>query len=92
VFLKCLACTFKKFGGPVQDKGGKVASKMGIDLDGCKELCNENNACQSLVYQTKKKGCFLKDKKLIGTEQLVRKSSKFFSVRKICEKGNRSFI
>ena len=71
--------------GPVEDKGGAVGYEMGINLDECKELCNENNTCQSFVYHTKKNGCYLKDKELIGTEPLAREDPEFFSVRKICE-------
>jgi hypothetical protein len=65
---------------------------MGIGLDDCKELCNENNACESFVYQNKNKGCYLKDKELIGTEPIARKDPTFFSVRKICGKGNKTLI
>ena len=75
---------------------------MGIDLDECKELCNEKNECRSFVYQKmgkgkdgekiEKKGCYLKDKELIGTEKPVRKDPDFFSVRKVCKKGNGTLI
>ena len=61
---------------------------MGINLYECKQLCNEKNECQSFVYETKNRGCYLKDKELIGTEPLVKVNPKFFSVRKICKKGN----
>ena len=97
IFFVCLGCTFEKFDGPVRDKGDAVGFKMGINLDECKQLCNDNNECQSFVYQIKKgkkpkKGCYLKDKELIGTEPLVKVNPNFFSVRKICKKGNRKYF
>ena len=77
--------------GPVKVKGNAVGIAVkGITLNDCKELCNANIACESFAYAAKKDTCYLKDKKLTGTEALAEESTQYFSVRKTCQKGNRA--
>ena len=84
-----LVCTFEELRGPVRDKGGVVGHRMGVNMGECKILCKENDACKSFVYEKINKGCYMKDKELDGTEPLEKVTAKRFSVRKICEIGNR---
>ena len=84
-------CTYKQFEGPVKDKGNAVAYFRGITYEECIEECNKNEKCQSLVWnlwrQKSNNRCYLKDKKLTGTELLAEQNSAFFSVYKSCSTG-----
>ena len=64
-------------------KGHKQIS----DLETCTNLCDENTKCNSLLFDSKKKTCMLKDKVLDGSEQIVKKNKIFFSVFKSCREG-----
>ena len=76
--------------GPTMEnnRGKTVKSHKQIsDLETCTRLCDEDTKCKSLLYNSKKKACTLKDKLLDGSEEITKKNKIFFSVIKSCREG-----
>lgn len=71
--------------GPVKDKGNKVKeTERGATYEDCKEICINDDSCNSFTYSKSKMECYFKDKKLFGNEQLVKWSNWFYSAYKVC--------
>ena len=51
----------------MKDEGNEIAIKSG-GVDACKRYCNENSDCKSFAVCESTGSCYLKDKKLDGSE------------------------
>ena len=76
--------TTLEFAGRTVGKHENVAN-----VETCTELCNENEECKSLRYNTNKRICFLKNIHLDGSEPIGKPSDRFYSVFKTCRDGKR---
>ena len=82
-FIPIGSCNFKKFGPSrvAVDEGRGLETKIGVSLEACKKLCDQDPACNSFAYCNAKygnngpmwptmnpPGCFTKEKVLTGKE------------------------
>ncbi|CAE7470540.1 unnamed protein product [Symbiodinium necroappetens] len=55
-------------GGLVEEEGNEVGKLETASLEECERACNGNDACKSVTFCKSWGTCFLKDKRLSGTE------------------------
>lgn len=73
--------------GPVKHKGKQVMeAKKRVTYEECKEICIDDDKCNSFTYHMWKRECFFMDKKLFGNEQLDKENMSFYSAYKVCTK------
>ena len=76
--------------GPVKYKGKKVLFKNGVTYEDCKEICINDDKCNSFIYGKSKKQCSFWAKKLFGNELLIKKNPYFYSSYKSCSRGGKN--
>ena len=77
----------KVVGKNVKEEGNDVGSQFGKSLDECKARCSGTNKCGSFAYCPGNKGCYLKDKKLTGSEP-TRSHNDCTTYYRTCAAGN----
>ena len=76
--------------GPVKDKGKNIGNKKNVWFEKCAEICLNDESCNSFTHGQTTKECYFKDKKLNGSESIVKKNPYFYSAYKICSKGEQN--
>ena len=67
--------------------GSTIKSSTNKTFSDCEELCIEEKNCMSLVYDTARKICILKDKKLNHCESISKNHPTYISAFKTCRNG-----
>ena len=67
-----------------ENRGNPLQSYRNVTYDECTKRCIDYEPCQSFLYDTPKKNCFMMDKQINGNETLLNENKKFFTAYKIC--------
>ena len=83
------ACGFEYFDSTVKTEGNSLGTVNWSTLDQCKDKCNEKSFCESFGYCPREKGgtCYLRDKKLSGSEETKVRDDGCFSAFIQCQDG-----
>ena len=76
-------------GAVKDDRGNDIGRKNDTSFAECAEICLADENCNSFtrnIYDGKR-NCYFKDKKLEGSEPIVKKNGDFYSAYKVCPKG-----
>ena len=83
---------YRSFNATVLDIGKSLIEKKIVSsLETCQRVCDQTEGCKSIRYCPSSGNCFVKDKKLNGSEETQKKGqseSQCFTSFKSCSPGN----
>ena len=83
------ACGYQKFDSTVKAEGNSLGTYHWSSLDRCKDHCSKTSSCESFGYCPREKSgtCYLRDKKLSGSEETIKRDDECYSVFIQCQDG-----
>ena len=84
------ACAYENFDSTVKSDGNTLGTVHYSTVDQCKDHCNKKLSCKSFGYCPREKSgtCYLRDKKLSGSEETIKRDDGCYTVFLQCQDGS----